>query len=556
MATTPKNRGSKAASNLPRPRRTLVIFLAAIIALYGLVALIDVNNKKGDASAWQPKLGLDLEGGTRITLKASSKDGKVTPPKLDQARDIIDQRVNATGVTEAEVTTQGNNQVIIEIPGQRRANIVDQVGKTAQLRFRLVWAGNLSSATAPADTKAQQAIIDKLDWSKLTLDQMLKAETAGLDSLPKDYQTGIAALQEQAKGFQCLKKGLAVNDVAKRPLVTCDPSTGEVQILSPAVIQGTDVKTASPQLPQQQVNWVVRLEFKGHGTDIFSDVNKALYAQTQAGNEQASRFAMVLDGEVISAPTTNGLITNGKPEITGNFTASSSKALANQLKYGALPLTFSVNGSEEIGPSLAGTQLHAGLLAGIIGLILVVVYCLFYYRGLGLVIIGSLLVASSLTFVMVLLLGKGMGFTLTLPGIAGLIVAIGITADSFIVFFERIRDEVRDGKSLRLAVEAGWVRARSTILAADAVSFLAALTLFIFAIGVVRGFAFALGLTTLIDVFVVFLFTKPLVSILARTKFFGQGHKLSGLDAAHLGIKGRKVSEIARTQVRTTGEVN
>jgi preprotein translocase subunit SecD len=556
MATTPKNRGSKAASNLPRPRRTLVLFLAAIIALYGLVALIDFNNKKGDDSAWQPKLGLDLEGGTRITLKASAKDGKIGPDKLAQARDIIDQRVNATGVNESEVTTQGKNQVIIEIPGERRANIVDQVGKTAQLRFRLVWAGNLSSATAPTDAAAQQAIIDKVDWSKLTLDQMLKAETTGLDSLPKDYQTGIAALQEQAKGFQCLKKGLAVNDVAKRPLVTCDPSTGEVQILSPAVIQGTDVKTASPQLPQQQVNWVVRLEFKGHGTDIFSDVNKALYAQTQAGNEQASRFAMVLDGEVISAPTTNGLITNGKPEITGNFSASSSKALANQLKYGALPLTFSVNGSEEIGPSLAGTQLHAGLLAGIIGLILVVVYCLLYYRGLGLVIIGSLLVASALTFVMVLLLGKGMGFTLTLPGIAGLIVAIGITADSFIVFFERIRDEVRDGKSLRLAVEAGWVRARSTILAADAVSILAALTLFIFAIGVVRGFAFALGLTTLIDVFVVFLFTKPLVSILARTKFFGQGHKLSGLDAAHLGIKGRKVSEIARSEVRTTGEVN
>lgn len=556
MATNPKKRGAKAAGNLPRPRRTLVLFLAAIIALYGLVALIDLNNKKGDASAWQPKLGLDLEGGTRITLKASSKDGKVTPPKLAQARDIIDQRVNATGVTEAEVTTQGNNQVIIEIPGERRANIVDQVGRTAQLRFRLVWTGNLSSATTPTDTSKQQAIIDKIDWSQLTLEQMLKAETTGLDSLPKDYQAGIAALQEQAKGFQCLKKGLAVEDVSKRPLVTCDPSTGEVQILSPSVIEGTDVKTASPQLPPQQVNWIVQLQFKGRGTDIFDTVTKALYAQTQAGNEQASRFAMVLDGEVISAPTTNFHFTNGKPQITGNFTAASSKALANQLKYGALPLTFSVNGSEEIGPSLAGTQLRAGLLAGVIGLILVVVYCLLYYRGLGLVIIGSLLVASALTFVMVLLLGKGMGFTLTLPGIAGLIVAIGITADSFIVFFERIRDEVRDGKSLRLAVEAGWVRARSTILAADAVSILAALTLFIFAIGVVRGFAFALGLTTLIDVFVVFLFTKPLVSLLARTKFFGQGHKLSGLDAAHLGIKGRKVSEIARSEVRTTGEVN
>lgn len=557
MATTPKSRGTKAASNLPRPRRTLVLFLAAIIALYGLVALVDLNNKKGDDSAWQPRLGLDLEGGTRITLKASSKDGKVTAAKLEQARDIIDQRVNATGVSEAEVTTQGSNQVIIEIPGERRAGIVDEVGKTAQLRFRLVWAGGLAGATTATDTSKQQAIVDKVDWSKLTLDQMIKAETTGVQSLPKEYQAGIAALQEQAKGFQCLKKGLKVDDVASKPLVTCDQSTGEVQVLSPTIIEGTDVKSANAELPQQQTNWVVAISIKGQGKKTFDTVTNALYQQQQSGNEQASKFAIVLDGEILSSPTTNGHFTNGKSQIQGNFTASSSKTLANQLKYGALPLTFGVNGSEEIGPSLAGTQLHAGLLAGVIGLLLVVFYCLFYYRGLGLVIIGSLLVASALTFVMVLLLGKGMGFTLTLPGIAGLIVAIGITADSFIVFFERIRDEVRDGKSLRLAVEAGWLRARSTILAADAVSILAALTLFIFAIGVVRGFAFALGLTTLIDVFVVFLFTKPLVSLLARTKFFGQGHKLSGLDAAHLGITGRKVSEIARTaQPETAGRGN
>src|SRR5215213_6389749 len=180
MATNPRNRGTKAAANLPRPRRTLVLFLAAIIALYGLVALVDLNTKKGEDSAWHPRLGLDLEGGTRITLKASSKDGKVTKPKLEQARDIIDQRVNATGVSEAETTTQGSNQVIIEIPGERRAGIVDEVGKTAQLRFRLVWAGGLAGATAATDTSAQQAIIDKIDWSKLTLEQMINAETTGV----------------------------------------------------------------------------------------------------------------------------------------------------------------------------------------------------------------------------------------------------------------------------------------------------------------------------------------------------------------------------------------
>jgi len=294
---------------------------------------------------------------------------------------------------------------------------------------------------------------------------------------------------------------------------------------------------------------------KGSGKDAFERVTGALSPfSTSAATEMKSRFAIVLDGEVLSAPRSEAHITNGESVISGNFTPTSAKALANQLRYGALPLTFSVNGVSEEGPTLAGSQLDAGLIAGVVGLSLVVVYSLAYYRGLGIVIIGSLGVAGAVAYAMVLLLGAALGFTLTLPGIAGLIVAIGITADSFIVFFERIRDEVRDGKSLRLAVEAGWARARNTILAADAVSFLAAMILYIFAIGVVRGFAFALGLTTLIDIIVVFLFTKPLVSLFARTTFFGQGHKWSGLDPAHLGIEGRKVDEIGPVRApRTVG---
>lgn len=541
MAATPRR-----SANRQRPQRTLIIFLASIIALYGLVALIGITGDKGDDNPWHPKLGLDLEGGTRITLQAKAESGGVDAPKLEQARNIIDQRVNATGVAEAEVTTQGKDQIIIEIPGEKRANIVDQVGKTAQLRFRLLWTGDLPSATTPVDPAEQQKVIDAVDWSKLTLDQMITAETGGVATLPAEYQPAIAALQQQAAGFVCTPGGVDVEDVASKPLVTCDTSRGEVQILSPTVIPGSDISGADPMYDSQRAEWSVQVKLKGDSKGVFDKVTTAL---TPAQN----RFAVVLDGETITAPSSQAAITNGVSSITGGFTATTSKELANQLKFGALPLTFGVNGSEEIGPSLAGSQLDAGIVAGIIGLILVVVYCLLYYRGLGLVIIGSLFVAAALTYVMVLILGKGVGFTLTLPGIAGLIVAIGITADSFIVFFERIRDEVRDGKSLRLAVEAGWVRARGTILAADAVSIIAALTLFIFAIGVVRGFAFALGLTTLIDVFVVFFFTKPLVSLLARTKFFGQGHKLSGLDAAHLGITGRKVSEIARTS-RTDGK--
>jgi preprotein translocase subunit SecD len=545
MAAPPSRR------TLPRPRRTLVLFLVGLAAVYALLAVLGVTGKgehDGGKTVWQPRLGLDLQGGTRITLEAKATSGDVTPDKLRQARSIIDQRVNATGVTEAEVSTQGGNQVVIEIPGQKKGNIVDQVGRTAQLRFRLVWA-SAQSAQQPitdAEKQKQQAVVDKVDWSKLSVDQLLAAETQGTESLPKDYADGIAALQTLAKGFVCDKKGLPTDDVAAKPLVTCDPKSGEVFVLSPTVIEGTDVKSAAAVVPQNQVSWVVSLQLKGEGKKTFDKVTDALFKQEQAGSDQTSRFAIVLDGEVLSAPTTNGHFTDGSSQISGNFTATTARDLANQLKYGALPLTFGVNGVSVEGPTLAGTQLDAGLYAGAVGLVLVVIYLLLYYRGLGLVAISSLIAAAALTYAMVLLLGQGLGFTLTLPGIAGLIVAIGITADSFIVFFERLRDEVRDGKSLRLAVEAGWERARGTILAADAVSIMAALILYIFAIGVVRGFAFALGLSTLIDVVVVFLFTKPLVTLLARTKFFGQGHKFSGLDAKHLGISGRKVDEIGR----------
>lgn len=526
--------------NVRRPGRTLVLFLAGVVAMFALVGFIDLEDGGGHG-AWVPRLGLDLQGGTRITLQAESTDGDVSAANLSQARGIIDQRVNATGVSEAEVTTQGGNQIVIEIPGKERGDIVDQVGRTAQLQFRLVWQQQVAStgqALDEATAQQAQATVDAVDWSKLSLDQLVAAETQTPASLPAEYQTAIAALQQQAQAFVCTPDELAVVDTAKAPIVTCDPKTGEVMVLSPAVIGGSHVKDANAAVPQNTAQWVVDIELDGEGGDTFDTVTEAL-TPTQG------RFAVVLDGEVITAPTSNAHITNGKAQISGSFTQETAVDLANQLKYGALPLTFAVNGVSVEGPTLAGSQLQAGLVAGAIGMVLVLLYGLFYYRGLGLVVVASLGVAAAITYGLVLLLGQAMGFTLTLPGIAGLIVAIGITADSFIVLFERIRDEVRDGKSLRLAVEAGWERARSTILAADAVSFLAAFILFIFAIGVVRGFAFALGLTTLVDILVVFLFTKPLMSVLARTKFFGQGHKLSGLDASHLGIEGRKVTEFA-----------
>ena len=332
--------------------------------------------------------------------------------------------------------------------------------------------------------------------------------------------------------FSCPPPGQPADvvDDPDKPLVTCDEN-GAKFLLSISLIEGTDLSAANTLAPSQQsVEWGVDLDFNRAATTEFAEISQAL-VNTQ------KQFAIVLDGQVISAPTMNGLITNGNAQITGQFSEAEARSLATSLKYGALPISFESDPPVElVGPSLAGNQLSAGITAGLAGLLLVMLYCLFYYRGLGLVVIASLLVAAALTYSLVVVLSEAVGFTLSLPGIAGLIVAVGITADSFIVFFERIRDEMRDGKSMPTAVEAGWVRARNTCLAADAVSLLAAVVLFVFAAGVVKGFAFALGLSTLIDLVVFFWFTHPMVSWLARFPFFNRGHAMSGLSADTLGL--------------------
>jgi preprotein translocase subunit SecD len=333
--------------------------------------------------------------------------------------------------------------------------------------------------------------------------------------------------------YQCPPPGdtALVEDDAGQPLVTCDDQ-GVKYLLSSSLIEGTDLQSAEAAVPQQQVGWVVTLNFDGDGTSAFTEISRSLY-------NTGKQFAIVLDGQVISAPTMDGVITNGRAEISGDFSETQATSLATSLKFGALPIAFEPNPPvETVGPSLAGNQLSAGLLAGGIGLLLVMVYCMLYYRGLGLVVLASLAVAATATYGLVLLLSETAGFALTLPGIAGLIVAVGITADSFIVYFERIRDEMRDGKSMPTAVEAGWLRARNTCVAADMVSLLAAVVLYIFAAGVVKGFAFALGLSTVIDLAVFFWFTHPMVSWLARFRFFSSGSRFSGLSAATLGIDG------------------
>jgi preprotein translocase subunit SecD len=570
------------ARKTARPGRTLAVFFLGLAIAFGLVAL---------AGNWKPELGLDLQGGTSIRL---TPKGNPSAEALGEARKIIDQRVNGSGVTEAEVTVQGNRFIVVEIPGDSRRDLVDTVKRQAQLRFRVVACSDSNPGpcatgggatpqdptspdpgtgvtapptAAPSDTAAPSgAASPSGSANRAPANYSADGETpppsdGGSPSTEPSAgptPTGVPLTPAPEGGpdvgdplkwmdnpnqeaidafnsFQCPQDGTPVNveDDPEKPLVSCewDPESQIAQkyLLSAALIEGTELDSADAVIPQNEVNYVVSLDFNGSGTEKFTKISEAL-----VGTEK--QFAIVLDGQVLSAPTMEALITNGQAQISGNFTQASAKSLATSLKYGALPVAFSDFSVETVGPSLAGDQLTAGITAGLIGLLVVMIYCLIYYRGLGIVVVGSLLVAGAATYAMVLLLSETANFTLTLPGIAGLIVAVGITADSFIVYFERIRDEMRDGKSMRVAVEAGWVRARATCLAADAVSLLAAIVLYIFAAGVVRGFAFALGLSTLIDLVVFFWFTKPLVSVLARYKFFNGGGKLSGLSPESLGI--------------------
>ena len=563
------------ARKTARPGRTLIVFMLGLAVSFGLVAI---------GGIWKPELGLDLQGGTSIRL---TPEGSPSKSSLNEARKIIDQRVNGSGVTEAEVTVQGNRFLVVEIPGESRRDLVETVRRQAQLRFRLAAcsafnpgpcaAVDPAAPTAPTEPGAgvtQSPAPEPTQESPPAptdspSDPASEQSPAGSNRPPvgfgHDVESPSPSPSEDATGqaepipapdggagaddpltwmnnpnpeaieafskFSCPPPGTPANveDDPTKPLVTCDPQ-GQKYLLSASMIEGTDLDSASAQIPQSQVAYVVLLDFDSDGTKKFTEISKAL-----VGTEQ--QFAIVLDGQVISAPTMDALITNGQAQIEGQFTPAEAKSLATSLKYGALPISFQDFSAETIGPSLAGDQLSAGITAGLFGLLLVMIYCLFYYRGLGLVVISSLVVAGAATYAMVLLLSKTANFTLTLPGIAGLIVAVGITADSFIVYFERIRDEMRDGKSMRVAVESGWVRARNTCLAADAVSLLAAVVLYIFAAGVVRGFAFALGLSTLIDLIVFFWFTKPMVSTLGRMKFFSTGSRFSGLSNDTLGIR-------------------
>ena len=560
-----------------RPLRMLVAL--AVITL-GLIALMGVGK------TFTPKLGLDLRGGTTVTLTArnTAGGGSVDPNSLQQARQIIEQRVNALGVGESEVTVSGDRQIIVSVPNVQQDKLVQQVGQTANLRFRAVYAAEQvtppvtqpsatetgaatptpapsgepngsaspaaptpseSVAAAPSPTTApsggagvvpsgnNRPMMPHVQLPTAPPTPTAPRPTVVGQGTPPDKAIDWQPSQADTTDFASFTCGDPQTDVSDQPLFSCDRTGTEKYLLGPTLIEGSALTSANAGIPQRGIEWVVNLQFNGDGSTAFENATRALSTRTDPMN----RFAIVLDGQSISAPSVSTAIPGGAAQISGSFTQQTATDLANVLKYGALPLAFDISQVSNVSATLGGEQLHAGIVAGIVGLILVVLYCFLYYRGLGIVVVASLAIAAVVTYSSMVLLGSSVGFALNLPGIAGAIVAIGVTADSFVIYFERIRDEVRDGRSLRTSVETGWRRARHTILIADAVSMLSAVVLFILAIGSVRGFAFTLGLTTLIDVFIVFFFTKPLMTLLARTRFFGGGHKLSGLDPAHLGVK-------------------
>jgi preprotein translocase subunit SecD len=536
-------------------------------------------------------LGLDLSSGTTVTLRAVPPKGtSATQLAADMttAQQIMSNRVNGAGFNGASVTTQGTNLINVTVPGQGSKQVVDLVGTTALLRFRQVLL-EAQNYTATTSAKVTPAGAGSGAHGLAASAKSLTSGTAAAKAEPKanaspspspsatpspsasaspspspssggktseklsttaDGQGDASLLSAKTKALfdkvNCADSNWKTKIYGRNPnnydntdtqVVSC--YQGLKYALGKAIVTGSQLKLGgSSAVLQSNGSWYVDLNFNSEGTKAFATFTSDLFSKyAGSSTEPLNYFAVVLDGAPASVAYISSAITTGSGQIEGNFTEAQADQLVNVLNYGALPLAFQNVSQQTVSAELGSTQLQAGLLAGAVGLFLVVVYAFLYYRGLGAVAISSLAISALLTFLSVVLLSLYEKFALSLAGVAGLIVAIGITADSFVVFFERLRDEVREGKSLRTAVERGWQRARRTILVSDSVSFIAAAVLYKFAVTDVQNFAFTLGLTTLVDVIVVFLFTKPMITLLARTKFYGGGHRLSGLDPARLGAR-------------------
>ena len=585
------------ASHKRRPVRALVTLTVAIVAACAALAI--GHFMKGVSP--YPDLALDLKGGTQLILTptpTSEGQRQITEEDITQAISIIRNRIDASGVSESEISSLGSSNIMVSIPGTPSQEQLDLIRSSSQMNFRPVLrigpaqgivqneqhaqaddpqsgaqsgeqsgsqSGEQSGAqsgeesTAGADEAAQSGV------QSTALDEATArgAADANGDGVLSDTPattpenaSDLAWVTEQVTyDFLTLDCSAAadvkrVEGAADKPYAACDESGQIKYILGPVAVPGSDLEAASAALAtngtgQSTGQWIVSLRFNAEGAEKFKETSTILYGyhdsdpqgSSYRGSPDRNSFAVVLDGTVITAPSMQAIITNGEAQISGNFTAQSAKLLANQLQFGSLPLNFEVESEQQISATIGTDHLTVGLWAAVIGFLLVILYLIWQYRGLAIISAGSLVVASVITYLVIALLSWWMGYRLSLAGVAGLIMAIGVTTDSFIVYFERVRDEVRDGRPLRAAVEEGWDRAKRTILVSDAVNLVAAVVLYLLAVGGVQGFAFTLGITTVIDIAVIFLFTHPMMELLIRTRFFGQGHKLSGLDPEHLGAK-------------------
>lgn len=496
-----------------RSWRPLVAVLGIVAALYLALFL---------GARQTPKLGLDLRGGTSAVLTATAPGGKTpSAAALGQTVDILRNRLTGNGVAAADVTTQGSNQVVVQVPGQENHNLVTELLRSAQLRFRLVRElAPASSSNAAAHT---------------TTPTEFPADAAG------------SVVEKAFQAFTCSHGAADRTAGLDRPenvILACSQDGKTKFVLAPAGAAGRDISAAAATVDQVGA-WTVALDFNSRGTGDWASLTKAAWrgmpttSCTGTITTGCNAIAVVLDGVVQSYPSVqNGPITTGRTQISGQFSEQEAKALANILKYGALPVHLSVATQASVSPTLGNAELRGGLIAGAIGLTLVIAYLVLYYRALALVAVASLALSAVLLYALVTVLGESMGYTLTLAGIAGFIVAVGITADSFVVLFERLRDEVRAGRSPRSGLRAAWPRARRTILSADTVSLLAAVTLYLVSIGDVRGFAFTLGLSTACDLVIVFLFTHPLMTQLFAADRWPPGGRLSGLEESRLARQG------------------
>jgi preprotein translocase subunit SecD len=589
-----------------RPGRYLWVFALIVVILYALV--FGTGNHKAS-----PLLGIDLKGGTTVTLTARTTNGAAPDQaSLNEALQVIQTRVDGFGVSGAQVNLSGSN-IIITVPGDQGSE-AKSLGETAHLMFRPVVQSVAAAQTTTPPTSKTPTPTSGAPTGSTTptsgapaTSSSAKPSTTATASPPKSsggtspqayvgpaakaasptstpttpsappsnnngstggskgganvntqeaqaiaaakatrQSTNTTVQQAALAALKCgpgIKDPLIGNDVPTLPLVTCDQNGLTKYILGPRLLDGSQITNATSGQNPNGVDFIVNLTFNGAGSKTWA---------TYTAAHVNSAVAVSLDGSVVSAETIQEAIPGGNTQISGNFTQQQASQLAQVLKFGSLPLSFESSNAQTVSATLGLSSLQAGLVAGGIGLLLVIIYCLFYYRALGVLTVISLGLSGVVIYAVLVLLGRWIGYTLDLSGVAGFIISIGITADSFVVFFERLKDEVREGRTFRSAVPRAWVRARRTILASDGVSFLASIVLYVVAVSQVQGFAFTLGLSTILDLVIVFLVTHPLVAIASRSKFLSRP-SMSGLGAVQrAGVQMRAAQAAAAGAVATS----